>query len=53
MGAVSEDIDRFEKLVEVLGISSSKLSPDQMQELKSLLHDCADCWDVQVLSVFL
>ena len=41
-GAVSEDIDRFQKLVEVLGISPNKLSPDQMQELKSLLHDCSD-----------
>ena len=42
MGTVSEDIVRFEKLVEVLGISPGKLSPDQMQELKSLLHDCSD-----------
>ena len=39
VGVVSEDPHRFEKLVELLSISPGKLSLDQMQELRSLLHD--------------
>ena len=36
---VEADSDNTDRFVEVLG---SKLSPDQMQKLKSLLHDYSD-----------
>ena len=42
VGVVSEDPHRFEKLIELLSISPGKLSLDQMQELRSLLHDYSD-----------
>ena len=37
-----EDTGRFERLLEVLGISPNKLTPDQMLALKDLLHDYCD-----------
>ena len=42
MGTVSEDAGRLEKLVKVLGLSTDKLGPDEMLELKGLLHEYSD-----------
>ena len=48
VGAVSEDTGHFEKLVEVLGISTDKLSPDQMLGLMGLLGEYSHVFAVTV-----
>ena len=42
VGAVSEDNDRFERLVSLLEISANKLNRGQMWELRDMLHEYSD-----------
>ena len=44
MGSVAEDTGRFEKLVDLLGISEDKLTSEQTLALKGLLHEFSDAF---------